>query len=238
MRAGLSVNDAILNEAPASDSQSLDPVPWTFSRSVPIHKIAAKRYFDVFASVTLIILTVPITILICILLVFEGSDILFFQERVGTGGKIFRCIKFRTMTPGAEAVLDRFLSCNAAWREEWNRTCKLKNDPRVTAFGQFLRRSCLDELPQLFNVLKGDMSLVGPRPIRIVEVVRYGRRFHDYCRCRPGLTGLWQIYRNDTVDYARRTELDSFYVAHWSFRRDVLILLKTVPAMVLARGAS
>lgn len=238
MRASLSVNDAISNETLVPDSQSIDLPPWAFSRSAPIHRVATKRYFDVFASIILIILTAPIMILINIILVFEGGNGLFFQERLGAGGIVFRCIKFRTMTLGAEAVLDDFLSRNASFREEWDRSCKLKNDPRVTAFGQFLRRSCLDELPQLFNVLIGDMSLVGPRPIRAGEIVRYGRRFHDYCRCRPGLTGLWQIYRNDTVDYARRTELDSFYVAHWSFRRDVLILLRTVPAIVLARGAS
>jgi len=196
-----------------------------------------KRAFDIFGALCLVAVFAPIMAFISIVLLLEGGDFLFSQERVGAGGTRFRCFKFRTMVHGSELKLAQYLDRNAALREEWERTCKLKNDPRVTALGRFLRRSSLDELPQLFNVLKGDMSLIGPRPIRAAEISRYERRFHDYCRCRPGLTGLWQIYRNEKIDYARRTELDSMYVAHWSFRRDMIILLKTIPAVLSARGA-
>jgi exopolysaccharide production protein ExoY len=220
-----------------TDSRWIDPEPWKFSRSIPIYRITSKRVFDIFMSAGLILFFCPLMVMIAAVLIFEGGTCVFAHERVGVGGTRFRCLKFRTMVRDSEVKLAEYLNRNPALREEWNRSWKLKNDPRVTALGRFLRRSSLDELPQLFNVLSGDMSLIGPRPITAREISRYARRFHDYCRCRPGLTGLWQVYRDDDVDYLRRTELDSLYVAHWSFRRDLIILAMTVPTVLSRRGA-
>lgn len=204
---------------------------------VPPYAVGLKRCFDIVGALALLIAAGPLMILLAIALGFGGGPIFFSQERLGARGRPFRCFKFRTMVPDAERRLAEYLAANPSFQEEWRTTCKLKNDPRVTRLGWFLRRSSMDELPQLLNVLLGDMSLVGPRPIKEAEIQRYARRYHDYCRCRPGLTGLWQVYRDDTVDYVRRTELDSLYAGHWSFRRDLIILAKTLPAVLTARGA-
>jgi lipopolysaccharide/colanic/teichoic acid biosynthesis glycosyltransferase len=162
---------------------------------------------------------------------------IFSQQRVGRGGKAFACYKFRTMVVGAEQVLADYLRGNQAAKEEWLRTFKLTHDPRITPVGRFLRKSSLDELPQLFNVLKGDMSLVGPRPIVSAEVPRYRSKIRDYHRLRPGLTGLWQVSGRNLVSYRRRVALDSVYARRRSLAMDVLILARTVGVVFLGRGA-
>lgn len=225
--------------SPVFDFKEPQPkaAPWAHCQTTPLYRIATKRVFDVAVSLFLIILLLPLMALISAAIFWQGGNVLFFQKRMGAEGINFRCFKFRTMVPNAEARLAAYLSSDPELQQQWQLHCKLKHDPRITFLGRFLRKTSLDELPQLFNVLVGDMSLIGPRPIKAEEISRYANRYHDYCRCRPGLTGLWQVYRNDGVDYVRRTELDSLYVAHWSFRRDLVILWKTVPVVLLARGA-
>jgi lipopolysaccharide/colanic/teichoic acid biosynthesis glycosyltransferase len=146
-------------------------------------------------------------------------------------------LKFRTMVVNAEATLARHFEKNPAARQEWEATQKLRDDPRVTPLGRFLRATSLDELPQLFNVLAGDMSLVGPRPIVRGEIIRYGTYFEDYASARPGLTGLWQVSGRSDVDYDKRVALDRSYVMGWSLSGDLMILLRTVKVVFSRVGS-
>jgi undecaprenyl-phosphate galactose phosphotransferase len=141
------------------------------------------------------------------------------------------------MVPDADKVLERILAKDPQLRAEWEREYKLRNDPRITRIGQFLRHTSLDELPQLFNVLKGEMSLVGPRPIVRDEIKRYGAAFHDYMRCRPGITGKWQVSGRSEVDYRTRVGLDRDYARGWSLINDIAILLLTPMVVLQRRGA-
>ena len=175
----------------------------------------------------------PIMILVAGLIrLLLGKPILFAQERVGFDGKSFICYKFRTMVRDADEVLDRHLLANPAAAEEWQETRKLKNDPRVTCLGNVLRKSSMDELPQLFNVLRGDMSLVGPRPVLPDEIARYGHHVGAYLRARPGLTGMWQATGRSSVGYIGRIARDCYYARHWSLGLDLLLVLKTIPALM------
>ncbi|TCL66376.1 exopolysaccharide production protein ExoY [Rhizobium sp. BK251] len=167
----------------------------------------------------------------------DGGPILFKHERIGFGGQPFLCLKFRTMTVDAEAILGNLLHSNPEAAEEWNATQKLKKDPRLTSLGRALRRFSIDELPQLINVLGGEMSLVGPRPIVADEVVRYGRDFTYYLSARPGLTGAWQISGRSDAPYSERVRLDSEYCATWSPTKDLLIMLRTIPFLLSGRGS-
>ena len=157
--------------------------------------------------------------------------------RIGRGGREFPCLKFRSMAVDAEARLESHLASSAAARREWDRYHKLEFDPRITPLGRFLRSSSLDELPQLFNVLRGEMSLVGPRPIVRAEVRRYNRYFPVYCSTRPGLTGLWQVLGRNRVSYRRRVAADVLYVRRKSLWLNIRILVATIPAVLLRRGA-
>lgn len=167
----------------------------------------------------------------------DGGPVFYRQERIGRGGKPFRCLKFRTMSVDAEQRLHQLLAADPQARQEWARDHKLKCDPRVTSVGDFLRRSSLDELPQLFNVLGGDMSLVGPRPIVASEVARYGVHFRHYCAVRPGLTGLWQVSGRNDLTYRERVVMDVAYVRGRCIRLDLRILAATVPAVLTRRGS-
>ena len=167
----------------------------------------------------------------------DGGAPFYGQTRIGYHGRTFRCWKFRSMVTDADAVLARVLSTSREAREEWERDHKLKVDPRITLVGRFLRSTSLDELPQLWNVVRGEMSLVGPRPIVVAEVGRYGSRFHDYCTCRPGITGLWQVSGRNDVSYRRRVAIDTLYARTRSFRMDVSILARTLPAVLMRRGS-
>lgn len=162
----------------------------------------------------------------------DGGAAIFRQQRIGRDGRMFDCLKFRSMTVGAEQALP------SASDPEWQAMRKLTHDPRVTSLGRLLRRSSLDELPQLINVLRGEMSLVGPRPIVIDEAARYGRRLADYCAVRPGLTGLWQVSGRNAVPYRRRVAMDVWLVRNRSIGVYLAILARTVPAVLSRRGVS
>jgi len=167
----------------------------------------------------------------------DGAPIFFAHYRVGLNGKLFRCLKFRTMYRESEQMLADLLRDNAQAREEWQRDQKLSNDPRVTPVGNFLRRTSLDELPQLFNVLRGEMVLVGPRPITVAELTRYGRVRWHYLSVRPGITGLWQVSGRNDTSYEERVALDRNYVEQRSLWLDMHILFKTVGVVLSRDGA-
>ncbi len=201
-------------------------------------RIAATRALDVFIAVLVILFTLPLLAAIALAIrAQDGGPALFAQERVGRNGRRFRCLKFRSMVLNAEARLTEVLKSDAAARAEWGRDHKLRNDPRITGIGDFLRRSSLDELPQLFNVLRGDMSIVGPRPIVMAEIPRYGRHFEYYCAVRPGITGLWQVSGRNDISYRRRVAMDTVYARHKSLGWDLKLLILTIPAVLFANGS-
>ena len=167
----------------------------------------------------------------------DGGPVLFAHRRLGKDGRYFYCLKFRSMAVDAEKRLAELLASDPVARAEWEKDHKLRDDPRVTKLGAFLRKSSLDELPQLFNVLRGEMSLVGPRPIVEAEIAKYGRRFRHYCTVKPGITGLWQVSgRNDTT-YRARVAMDCVYAARRNVWMDFGILAATAPAVLLRRGS-
>ena len=198
---------------------------------------ALKRGFDLVGAFLLLVFLAPLLGVIALLVRRSGSPIVFAHTRVGRFGRPFRCLKFRTMVPDAGEVLSRLLAEDAGARAEWEEGFKLKDDPRVTGLGAFLRKSSLDELPQLWNVLKGEMSLVGPRPVVLDEIERYGAAKVYYYEVRPGLTGLWQISGRSDLDYARRVSLDTWYVRNWTLWYDLVILFKTAIAVPTKGGA-
>ena len=167
----------------------------------------------------------------------DGAPILYGHYRVGRGGKLFRCLKFRTMLRDSERLLTDLLRDDANSRAEWKLHQKLLNDPRITPIGRFLRSSSLDELPQLMNVLRGEMLLVGPRPVTVVELTRYGMVRWHYLSVRPGITGLWQISGRNNTTYEERVALDARYVENRSLRSDLGILLRTILVVILRDGA-
>jgi lipopolysaccharide/colanic/teichoic acid biosynthesis glycosyltransferase len=194
--------------------------------------------FDIVVAIAAIVFTLPLLVIVAICVrLGDGGPVLFAQERIGRGGLTFRCLKFRTMVTDAEQRLAYLLADDPAAQAEWNVRQKLTADPRITRIGSFLRRSSLDELPQFFNVLQGDMGIVGPRPIVSAEAPRYGRRFVLYCSVRPGITGLWQIRGRSDVSYRRRVALDSFYAPRKRLLWDIQIVLLTIPAVLFARGS-
>jgi lipopolysaccharide/colanic/teichoic acid biosynthesis glycosyltransferase len=196
-----------------------------------------KRSFDMVASVILLMFLSPVFALIAIIVRRDGGSIIFGHKRIGRGGESFRCLKFRTMMPNADVVLQRLLESDSAAREMWEREFKLKNDIRVTPIGRILRASSLDELPQLWNVLRGEMSLVGPRPIIERELQKYGDFASVYLSAVPGMTGLWQVSGRNDVDYETRVRLDTAYVKNWSLMEDFRILFKTLSVVAKRVGA-
>lgn len=196
-----------------------------------------KRAFDVMASTALIAVFSPLLLWIAIHIRSDGGPAFFSHQRVGRTGREFRCLKFRTMCVDADKRLAELFATNPAVRDEWEREYKLRKDPRITPIGQFLRRTSLDELPQLLNVLRGDMSLVGPRPVIRAELARYGDNVDYFLLVRPGMTGLWQVSGRSDVDYDTRVYLDTWYVKNWSLWYDIAILFKTVKVVFSRRGA-
>jgi len=197
-----------------------------------------KRLFDVaFSGAALILLSPVLLFCVIAILIDSPGPVLFRQRRLGKGGKEFRIVKFRTMRPDAEAVLNDLLERDPAARAEWQKDRKLRADPRVTKVGRFLRRSSLDELPQFWNVLAGEMSVVGPRPIVSAEIPLYRRAWNAYCAVRPGVTGLWQVSGRNDTGYERRVQLDQEYVSRWSATLDVNIVFRTIRCIVDAAGA-
>ncbi len=197
-----------------------------------------QRVLDLALALPLLVLLSPVLGLIALCVwINDGGPVFYGQMRIGRHGRSFRCWKFRSMVTDSDAVLAKVLERSGEARAEWARDHKLRVDPRITWVGRFLRSSSLDELPQLWNVLCGEMSLVGPRPIVVAEVGRYGARFHDYCTCRPGITGLWQVSGRNDVSYRRRVAIDAVYARTASVGLDIAILARTVPAVLLRRGS-
>lgn len=196
-----------------------------------------KRSFDVIGSLAIITVLSPVLIYISQKVKKDGGPAIYGHERIGKGGKPFKCLKFRSMVINSKEVLDELLEKDMDAKREWDSTFKLKNDPRVTKIGSFLRRTSLDELPQLFNVLKGEMSLVGPRPIITAELVRYNEEVDYYLLSKPGMTGLWQVSGRSDVDYETRVYLDAWYVKNWSMWNDIAILFKTIGVVLKKDGA-
>jgi UDP-galactose-lipid carrier transferase len=202
----------------------------------PISRVV-KAVFDQIAATILLVLLAPLLVVLATLVRADGGPAFYRHRRIGAGGRVFNCLKFRSMVVDADGTLRRLLATNPCAAAEWTATQKLRDDPRITRIGRFLRASSLDELPQLFNVLRGEMSLVGPRPIVHAEVVRYGSDIEHYYAAKPGLTGLWQVSGRSEMSYARRVQLDVWYVRNWTLWHDIAILFKTVPAVFLQRGA-
>ncbi len=189
------------------------------------------------AALLILLALSPLLLVLAWVIRRDGSPATFEHYRVGCGGRLFRCIKFRTMRPDAERALREVLSRDPALREEWQRDQKLAHDPRVTPLGRWLRRSSLDELPQLVNVLRGEMALVGPRPITVPELRRYGPARWKYLSVPPGMTGLWQVSGRNWTSYEQRVELDQLYVKTRSAGLDCTILAKTVMVVLTRHGA-
>lgn len=198
----------------------------------------AIRALDILVALTALVVALPLLVLIAIgVFVTDPGPILFAHKRIGEGGRSFPCLKFRTMVIDSDARLQALLQSDPAAREEWARSQKLRKDPRVTFLGNLLRRTSLDELPQLVNVLRGEMSLVGPRPIVEAEIPRYGRHFALYCSVKPGVTGLWQVQRAADTSYRRRVAFDVAYTRSRSLALNLTILALTVPSVLRGKGA-
>jgi Undecaprenyl-phosphate galactose phosphotransferase WbaP len=197
----------------------------------------AKRVFDIVVASLLVVTLWPLLFVIALMVRRDGGPATYGHVRIGRGGVAFNCLKFRSMVPDSDAVLRELLIRDPVARAEWDREFKLKDDVRITAIGRRLRKTSLDELPQLFNVIKGDMSLVGPRPIVREELGRYGENASWYLMAKPGMTGLWQVSGRNDVDYSTRVSLDVAYVKKLSLRRDLWILLRTVSVVLRGSGA-
>ena len=197
-----------------------------------------KRSFDVLAVSVGLILFSPLFLVIAILIKLDSKGSIFYcHERIGLNGCTIRMWKFRTMIQGADQLLEKFLKNNSNLKTEWEAKFKLENDPRITRIGRILRKWSLDELPQLYNVLLGEMSLVGPRPIVEVEIERYRGDISLYKKVRPGITGLWQVSGRTDVSYKSRIGFDTHYVMNWSFWLDINILFRTFGVLLKRKGA-
>jgi len=193
---------------------------------------------DIVISAFAILILAPLFIVISILiLIFDPGPIIFKHTRIGRAGQSFRCLKFRSMCVDADVRLKKLLESDEQARAEWARDHKLKDDPRISPIGRFLRKTSIDELPQLFNVLRGEMSIVGPRPIVAAEVPRYGRYFSVYCSVRPGITGLWQVSGRNDVSYRRRVAMDTVYCRSADVSLYIWIVIATVPSVLMSRGS-
>ena len=191
-----------------------------------------KRVLDIIVAALALILLLPLLVIIAVLvLVTMGRPVFFTHERISFSGKRFNCYKFRTMVKDSDSVLLRHLETNNEAAAEWRHTQKLRNDPRTTRLGQILRKLSIDELPQLLNVLRGEMSCVGPRPVMEEELSRYGSGAAQYLMARPGITGPWQVSGRNGLSYEERVALDVEYVQDWSMMRDIQLLIKTIPAV-------
>ena len=229
---------------------NLSPVAWRsrkvatgtqtgagYGRSLILDR-APKRLFDLSVALSCLFLLLPLFVLVAFLVWAVDRKSPFYSHlRLGRGGKTFGCLKFRSMRMNGDEILRRHLAENPAAMAEWTQNRKLKNDPRITIIGHVLRKTSLDELPQLWNVVRGDMSLVGPRPIVVGEISRYGRYFEHYCAVRPGITGLWQVGGRNDVSYRRRVAYDVTYSRARSCAMNVKIIAYTVPSVLFQRGS-
>ena len=203
-------------------------------RSSPV----ACRALDIVVALVALVLLGPVMSVVAVIVALEGAGpVLFRHTRVGKGGASFQVLKFRSMSVDGDRILAEHLRQNPDAAAEWARDHKLRVDPRVNGLGAFLRKSSLDELPQLFNVLKGEMSVVGPRPIVMAEVPRYGRAFKAYCNVPPGITGIWQVSGRNDISYRRRVAMDALYSRRKSVMLDLRLMLSTVPAVLAKKGS-
>lgn len=197
-----------------------------------------KRGFDIVGALAAIVILSPLLMMLAVLVkTSDGGRVFYGHRRIGRNGNVFHCLKFRTMVENGEEVLATHFAKNPHSRDEWLATRKLQNDPRVTRVGLVLRKLSLDELPQLFNILAGHMSFVGPRPVVKDELELYGPAADHYLRSRPGLTGLWQVSGRNDVSYRTRVAFDTHYVENWSFLADLKIIVMTIPAVISSRGS-
>jgi len=225
---------AVESSANRSPASAENP-PTTYEKS---SLSTAKRLLDLMIAIPVLFFLSPFMLLVGLFIrLQDGGPVFFVQDRRGFGGASFACMKFRTMRTDAEDVLGNMLATDPDMAAEWRAAQKLRKDPRITKMGQFLRKTSIDELPQLLNIIRGEMSVVGPRPIVDDEVRRYGDKIESYDSIRPGVTGLWQINgRNDTT-YEERIEMDVEYAENVSVMGDIVILFRSIPAILLRRGA-
>ncbi|MGK7865924.1 sugar transferase [Falsiroseomonas sp. E2-1-a20] len=242
---GLEVAQTLLRSPDDRRSMFVYALPATEAQAVPsvrqdadrVHEVA-KRALDILGAGTLLLLCLPVFLVLAALVRMDGGPAFYAHERVGRGGRLFGCLKFRSMVADADRRLAALLDRDPQARAEWEATRKLKSDPRITALGRFLRASSLDELPQILNVLAGQMSLVGPRPVQAAELaVFYGPAAQHYMTVRPGITGPWQVSGRNDTSYAQRVALDVAYARQPSLLNDVKILLRTPMAVLARRGA-
>jgi exopolysaccharide production protein ExoY len=216
------------------------PIDLDFNSHVSVSPVglASKRIVDIVLALSGIILLAPLLVL-CFAVTWASlpGPVLFRHRRVGFNGRPFDCLKFRTMVADAPERLRKLLETDAAAAAEWAQCQKLRNDPRITPIGAILRKSSLDELPQLFNVLRGDMSIVGPRPVTEDELSRYGASVKAYTACRPGITGLWQVTGRSSTSYETRVSCDAYYARMWSLWLDSKIIIVTIPSVLFTKDA-
>lgn len=198
-----------------------------------------KRIFDIVFSLLTMVIIIPVSIIVIVLIMIEspGAAPIFKHYRVGRGGTLFPCYKFRSMVPNAKEKLQEYLKNNPEAKIEWDKYFKLKNDPRITKIGKIIRKTSIDELPQFINVLKGEMSWVGPRPIIKDEIHYYGKYIKDYYAVLPGITGMWQVSGRSEIGYKDRVSLDVWYVRNWSIWIDITLILKTIKIVLFRKGA-
>ncbi|MCX7944571.1 MAG: sugar transferase [Deltaproteobacteria bacterium] len=203
----------------------------------PFYRIT-KRIFDIVVGTLLLIFSMPLMLLIAILIKLDSKgSIIYKHRRIGYKGREFDCLKFRTMVEGADKMLTKIISENPKMKEEWDKYKKIPNDPRITRFGKFLRKTSLDELPQLINVIKGEMSLVGPRPVLYEELELFKEGSEYYLEVKPGITGLWQISGRSDLDFQKRVELESWYVKNYSLWLDITVIIRTIKVVITKAGA-
>lgn len=222
------------------DTRTFDEPDKSFLNSAGRDKAlggAAKRAFDVVGATLALLFLAPLLVMLFALVKsFDRGPAIYAHRRVGQGGRAFMCLKFRTMRGDSDEALRRLIERDSEAAREWAETRKLKRDPRVTPIGEVLRKTSLDELPQLLNILRGEMSFVGPRPVVLAEMDHYGQNRVFYLCARPGLTGLWQVSGRNDVSYQRRVEFDRQYAETWSFWNDARIVVRTIPAILKAEG--
>ena len=202
--------------------------------------IFLKRLFDIICSLFGIIFLIPITVIVKILYIFSGdfNSVIFIQKRIGKDGKEFKLYKFRTMVPNSDEILFKLLEENSDMAKEYKQNRKLKNDPRITKVGRILRRTSVDELPQLLNVFLGNMSMIGNRPYLPREKEDMGKYYDDIIKTKPGITGYWQVSGKNNTTFKKRLQLESFYSKNCGFRIDMKIFFKTFGAVVKGHGAA
>lgn len=237
----LHVDAGVLKSGRVSEAQGMVPQPVVRREAAASRTTVSERIIrllDIFISLAVLIFFSPVLALVAVAVKLQDNGPVFFgHTRIGCDGQEFKCFKFRSMLVDAEARLQRLLEADPVARAEWAKDHKLKNDPRITAFGLLLRKTSIDEFPQLWNVLKGDMSLVGPRPIVRTEIRKYGKSFRQYASVRPGLTGLWQVAGRNDVSYSRRVAMDRLFSRRKSVSLYLYILFMTVPAVLMQRGS-